>query len=205
MSLSYDDESTLLVVTAAPRFEEDAARTFTTIPSRAFKWLTAVIGMMACAAYLGGASTNDRSNMVALVNPDDPNYYPPYEGDLKECPDECQFTGEQITEWHDASGRLCCQDSDANGGICELNRSGDHCNCKDVGHTEPCYIDTRCEPFQTVQDGKCKAKPGTECGDRTLTQFFDCTKGYVCDQVAYNRDGEVKAHSICLIFIPALC
>jgi len=102
----------------------------------------------------------------------------PYKGDLKECPKECQYKGEQATEWDVVSGRACCQGLDGGGGICHLNGQGNGCDCKDVGLSEPCYIDTRCDPFQTWQDDGCKAKPGTQCfGD---ANGADCTSGYKC-------------------------
>jgi len=96
--------------------------------------------------------------------------------------------------WEEASGRKCC--SDAGQDICHLNSPGNTCTCEDVAAIadangdvelakklrEPCYIDTRCTPFQTVQGGGCKGKPGTVCKAPTIPTYVtvDCTDGYRC-------------------------
>jgi len=154
------------------------------------------------------AGGNARSSTVALVNPNPPRTFldsihhasdrkgmASYDGNDDECPMKCQHNGTQLVEyspalyakdslhpyedgqWWDVSGRLCCRNAGQD--ICQLNSPGNTCNCLDVNWSEPCYIDTRCGPFQTVQDGKCKAKPYTRCS-KLSSDGIDCTVGYRC-------------------------
>jgi len=223
IDLGYDDESTPLVVaTIPPRIEEDTAER-KTLSNTAVKVVVAMVGMLAIVSLVGDISGNDvRSSTVALVNRKDPALNP-VTGDVKECPNECQYKGSQKTEWvaggqtydhgtrwnghwehrtwSETSGRKCCRDAGQD--ICHLNSYGNTCNCKDAANAaeangdvnkandlkEPCYIDTRCNPFQTVQDGKCKGKPGAVC-DNAFTNIYSdtkclpgiCTEGYKCCQ-----------------------
>lgn len=160
------------MVTTAPRIDEDTTtRTTTIIPKTVFKCLAAIIGMMACLAFVGGSGGSDRIDTVALSVTTTTMSLDP---STRECPKECQYIGKQSTEWQDASGRFCCRNVGLNHDNCHLNSPGNTCNCHDVNFSEPCYIDTRCEPFQTWQDGTCKAKPGAQCDS------VECTAGHVC-------------------------
>jgi len=198
MSSSYDDETTLLVVTAAPKIkEEDTTRSNTILPSTAFKCLAAILGMMACAAFVGGSVGSDHNSTVALSAWGIKTLAPRPE--TQECLPECQYIGEQETDWHDASGRLCCLKHGIDHDKCHLNSHRNYCNCVDVADDndytnplrKPCYIDTRCDPFQTWQDETCKAKPGTQCSDSV-----GCTRGYKCFHRIVVDGREVE--SICL-------
>ena len=227
VDMGYDDEATPLVVaTITPGIKEDTAERKPT-SNTAVKFIVALVGMLAIGSLVFVISGNDdRSSTVALVNRKDLN---PVTGDVKECPNECQYQGTQKSKWveggrtydhgmwwpghreqgtwSEVGGRKCCRDAGQD--ICHLNGYGNTCNCNDGaaaaeanGDTnkandlrEPCYIDTRCNPFQTVQDGKCKGKPGTVCDNAFTNNNPDdycldagiCTEGYECCKDFYQR------------------
>ena len=100
--IDYDNETTpLAVVTTSsttPGIKEDTTETTVPIKGTAVKCVAAMVGILAIVSLSSVVGGNDRSSTVALVNPDDPNYYRPYGGDLKECPMECQYTGASLME-----------------------------------------------------------------------------------------------------------
>jgi len=200
----HDNESTPLVVTTTSlttqRIKDDTSETTTTLVTiKAVKYVAVMVVILAIVSLLSVAVGNDRGSTVSLLNYQSGPHSYSYRGDVKECPDKCQYTGDQA-EWHVVSGRACCQDFGGHRGyVCFLNNAEpspyrnhlestvmptnvNACDCKDVGHSEPCYIDTRCDPFQTWQDEECKARPDTQCSD----YFFGggCTHGYRCSVLA---------------------
>ena len=76
--------------------------------------------------------------------------------ELQECPKECQYTGEREDgTLKVASGRLCCLNAGLKKDVCILNGNGNTCTCGEGGFSDPCYIDTQCDPFHFMKDRKC--------------------------------------------------